>query len=377
MIPAKGRRVPIQSKISTAGKSEAIKVGFLPLVDAAPLIGASAWGDWERENVSVRLSREIGWATIREKLIFGDLDAVQIPAPMAVAVRLGLGAAPTEVLVPWILNRQGNAITLSLNLRKHGVTDAISFGRLARSQSPRKMTFGVVARHSMHAILLSRWLASAGISMEQGIHTVVIPPAQMVRSLSEGLIDGFCAGEPWNAAAVAVGSGWCAAIGAEILPRHVEKVLLMRSDFGLHRPEELSALLRGLRSSSRRCDTRGGREELVTLLKQPEWLDTSADILSASLLGPFDRGDGTSAPSSLFNQFHETDCNIPSLAAARGVLKEMEACGMVPQPNEAERELPLLFREDLYKAAFAQRSRFSSSLRKANKRPNTAVLTSN
>ena len=66
-------------------------MGFLPLLDASPLIGAATWGDWKREDVTVRLSREIGWATIREKLIFGNLDAVQIPAPMAVAVRLGLG----------------------------------------------------------------------------------------------------------------------------------------------------------------------------------------------------------------------------------------------------------------------------------------------
>ena len=340
------------------------------------MIAASAWGHWENENVNVRLHREIGWATIREKLIFGNLDVVQIPAPMAVAVRLGLGSSPTDVIVPWILNRQGNAITLSRNLRNQGVTDAASFGALARSQAPRKMTFGVVARHSMHAILLHRWLTSAGLSAERSLNTVVIPPPQMVRSLEEGLIDGFCAGEPWNAVAVAEGCGWCAAIGAEILPRHVEKVLLMRADFALNRAEELGGLLRGLRSASRRCDSLEGRKELMTLLQKE--MDTTAEILGASLLGPFERGDGTSAPSSLFHNFYESECNNPTQAAAQGVLKQMEACGMIESFEEAESELPLLFREDLYRAAFkSSRSRSISAFGKSDKRSGGIALTSN
>jgi len=175
----------------------------------------------------------------------------------------------------------------------------------------------------------------------------------MVRSLAEGLIDGFCAGEPWNAAAVAEGCGFCVAVGAELMPQHVEKVLLVRKDLVLRRPEEFYGLLRGLNTASRRCDSMEGRNALVDLLQKPEWLGTPAEILKASLLGPFDRGNGRMASSAQFNQFCDADGNVPSLSAARSVLNAMKVCGMLPNPEEASLELPMLFREDLHRNAFA------------------------
>jgi len=211
----------------------------------------------------------------------------------------------------------------------------------------------VVARHSMHMVLLHRWLSAASLVLEGTINIVVIPPAQMVRSLAEGLIDGFCAGEPWNALAITEGCGFCVAVGSELMPQHVEKVLLVRKDLVLHRPEEFYGMIRGLNTASRYCDSIEGRNALVDLLQKPEWLGTAAGVLKASLLGPFDRGDGRVASSSQFNQFYDADGNVPSLSAARSVFNAMKVCGMIPNPEEASRELPMLFREDLHRKAFA------------------------
>jgi len=136
-------------------------------------------------------------------------------------------------------------------------------------------------------------------------------------------------------------------------------------------------LLRGLRNASRRCDLVEGRKELVKLLERPEWLGTPAAILRSSLLGPFERGDGRAVPSSLFNHFYEADCNVPSLSAARSVFNAMKTSGMIPNPEEAARELPFLFREDLYREVFASRTRSSSVIGKTTERPSGVALTSN
>ncbi len=309
-----------------------MRIGFVPLVDASPLIGAFAWGEFTKEGLDVSLTCEIGWGTIREKLIFGELDAVQIPAPMAVAIRLGIGCAPTPVVTHWILNWQGNAITLSRNISDQGVSDGVSLHHLIRSRSPGRLTLAVVARHSTHAFLLHKWLRSSGIIPERDVRLVVLPPPQMVRSLSEGLIDGFCSGEPWNSAAVRAGCGWIAAASADIAPGHVEKVLLVRESFANSRVGEYGALLRAMKSSAARCESADGRDELVSLLAGREWLHLDPAILHSSLVGPLDRGDGVPRTCDRFHKFFAPLENAPSLHTASEILSVMRDDRQIPDP---------------------------------------------
>src|SRR5213595_117136 len=106
-----------------ASRDRPLRIGFIPLTDAAPLIVAQELGFFERRGVQVELSREVGWATIREKIVYGELDAAHAPAPMLWDVQLGLGSAPCPVLTPFVLNLNGNAITLSERLYAAGARD--------------------------------------------------------------------------------------------------------------------------------------------------------------------------------------------------------------------------------------------------------------
>src|ERR1043165_9741404 len=103
-----------------------LRIGFLSLTDAAPFIVAEELGLFARHNLIVELRREIGWATIREKIIYGELDAAQAPAPMLWSAQLGLGCPNCDVLTALVLNQNGNAITLSRGLWEAGVRDAAS-----------------------------------------------------------------------------------------------------------------------------------------------------------------------------------------------------------------------------------------------------------
>src|SRR5215207_5962955 len=100
----------------SAGRTRPLRVGFLSLTDAAPFVVAQELGFFDRHGVRVELSREIGWATIREKIIYGELDAAHAPAPMLWSAQLGLGCPACEVLTALVLNLNGNAITLSRTL---------------------------------------------------------------------------------------------------------------------------------------------------------------------------------------------------------------------------------------------------------------------
>src|SRR3954464_5459203 len=99
----------------------ALRLGYLSLTDAAPLIAAEALGIFARHQLRVELHREIGWATIREKILYGELDGAHAPAPMLWSAHLGVGCAPCEVLTALVLNLHGNAITMAHALWVAGV----------------------------------------------------------------------------------------------------------------------------------------------------------------------------------------------------------------------------------------------------------------
>ena len=201
----------------------------MSLLDCAPLLAAERLGFFKDAGVDVRLSRELGWATVRDKLAAGYCDAAHAPSGMVAALTLGIDCAPTSCKTLLALSYGGNAITLSTALWTGGVRDVSGLKKFAgtRRKAP---VIGVVYQLSTHRILLHRWLESGGMDAFKDVEVVVVPPAQVHEHLKAGYIDGFCAGEPWNSVAVAAGTGWIAATSAALAPRHLEKVLVARSE---------------------------------------------------------------------------------------------------------------------------------------------------
>src|SRR6187402_345022 len=113
-------------------KVRTVRVGYLALTDAAPFAVADHLGLFGKYGLHVELKREIGWATIREKIIYGELEAAHALAPMLWATQLGLGCSASEVLTGLVLNLNGNAITLSRALWDAGARDAASLRAYAR-----------------------------------------------------------------------------------------------------------------------------------------------------------------------------------------------------------------------------------------------------
>ena len=119
----------------------------------------------------------MGWGAIRDKLAFGDLDVTQALSPLPFAMQLGIGVAPTKVLTSMVLSCNGNAITLSKQLREDGVVDGESLRRYIKSGfRPRKLVLVVVSLHWSHRFMLCRWLESHQIDPKHGVIITVLPP---------------------------------------------------------------------------------------------------------------------------------------------------------------------------------------------------------
>jgi ABC-type nitrate/sulfonate/bicarbonate transport system substrate-binding protein len=333
-----------------AARPRALRVGFLALTDAAPLIVAEQRGYFARRGIKVILQREVGWSTIREKIIYGELDAAQAPAPMLWSAQLGLGCVPTSVLTAFVFNLNGNAFTLSDKLYVDGVRDAASLRTVAKARrGESRLTLGVVYPFSSHHLHLLQWLHAAGIHPENDVRIAIVPPAQMFRNLQAGTIDGFCAGEPWNSIAVRAGVGWCPTWSAAQSPGHVEKVLMVTERFVTARPAEHAALVAAVADAAEWCDEPTHREELATILGAAPYLNLPARVIAPALLGRFDCGHGRIEDIPDFVVFHRDNANAPTVEKADALQDELMAAGILPPAISPE--LPRrLFREDLHRA---------------------------
>lgn len=344
-----------------------LRLGFVPLTDCAPLVMAQELGLFKKHGLDVRLSRELGWATVRDKIVHGDLDAAHALAAMPLAATLGLGSIACDCLTALVLNQHGNAITLSADLWKRGVRDGKTLREeIVRSRRERMFTFGVVFPFSSHRHLLRKWLAAHGIDPERDVHFAVVPPPQMVANLKAGHLDGFCVGEPWNSLAVHARAGWIAATSAELDPGYPEKVLMVRADFAARQHDEHMALIAALREACEFCDQPENREKIATTLAQREFVGAPAEILKRGLAGQLDCGNGMTRRVDNFFIFHHGGANEPFSAQAGWTLQLVRASGLCQEPSKLN--FPLgrrVFRADLYEQAVKNDSTNTSQTNKA------------
>lgn len=305
-------------------RKEPLRVGFLAVSDCAPLVYAYEAGLFAKYGLEVELQRETSWANVRDKVIFGELDAAHAPATLPFLANLGIDSDPCACVSGLVLSLQGNAITISRQLWDEGVRDAATLReRIYRNWGKRTFTFGVVFSLSSQEILLRRWLTSAGIVPDAEVRIVAIPPAQMFPTLKLGYIDGYCVGEPWTSVAVEAGVGMCVTTSAQLAPLHPERVLMVRQSFALGRAEEHERMLAALLESCTFCDLPQNRPLLGEMLAHPQYVNAPAECVGAGLVQP--NGSRETRVDGLHGSaiFHRYNANEPSDDKARWVMERL------------------------------------------------------
>ncbi|BET65131.1 CmpA/NrtA family ABC transporter substrate-binding protein [Opitutales bacterium ASA1] len=327
-----------------------LRLGYVALTDAAPILVAAELGLFSRHGLQVELSREIGWATLRDKLLYGELDAAHALAGMLFSSALGIDAPAADVMTACVLNLHGNAVTISRNLWDAGVHDVAGLREeVRRLRGTRRLNFGVVYPFSFHHVQLREWLRTGGIDPDKDVRIVVVPPAQMYRNLAAGTIDGCCVGEPWNSVAVAHGAGCIVACSGKQYPHHMEKVLMVRTSFAESRAREHAALVSALIEACAWCDAPANRPALVDLLARPDRLGLAREVLAPALEGRFRLGGGRELVCDDFLVFHRHQANAPRHDRAQTLLHRFVQSGLLADDAAFDSSLlARLFREDLY-----------------------------
>jgi len=313
-----------------------IRAGYLPLLDSAVLLVAADKGFAEARDVRLILNRETSWATIRDRMGVGQLDAAHMLAPMPIAASLGLGPLAVPMVAPFVLALGGNAVTVSNAVAERmATTDPVMDGPAAAGQALRRIVeaarrdarpplrFAVVHRHSSHNYDLRYWLAASGIGPDRDIDITVVPPPLMPDALATGQIDGFCVGEPWSTIAVRRGAGHIVTSKAEIWRRGPEKVLGVSAHFAETRGEVLARLILALHDAAAWCEDSANREALAALLAAKEHLNVPESALLPALEGRLETAPGKRRAIEGFVTFHGAKANRPNPDHGQWLFRQM------------------------------------------------------
>jgi two-component system, oxyanion-binding sensor len=274
-----------------------LRLGLLPLADAAPLAVAKSRGFFARHGLEVDLRVERAWAGLRDKVAMGLLDAAQMLAPMPVAATLGLDGMAVPMVTALSLNLNGNAITISSALhqrmRRHAPAgaDAAQWAQALaqvleedRAGGRPPPTFAHVFPFSTHHYELRMWLCSGGIDPDTQVRLCVVPPPRMVTELAAGHVDGFCVGAPWSEVAARRGLGVTVTTKFAIWNNSPEKVLGVTREWAEAHPATHRALVAALIEAARWLDLPEHRAEAARLMIGNGWVQAPAEAVQSSLL---------------------------------------------------------------------------------------------
>jgi nitrate/nitrite transport system substrate-binding protein len=258
-----------------------LKVGFIPITCATPIIMAKPMGFYEKHGLNVDVIKTAGWAVVRDKTINKEYDAAHMLSPMPIAISMGAGSRPIPYTMPAVENINGQAITLAMKHKdKRNPKDWKGF------------KFAVPFDYSMHNYLLRYYVAEFGIDPDQDIQIRSVPPPEMVANLRAGNIDGFLAPDPVNQRAVYDGVGFIHILSKDIWDRHPCCAFAASEEFVKGSPNTYAALLKSIIDATAFATKNENRKQIAAAIAPANYLNQPVTVVEQVLTGTFADGLG-------------------------------------------------------------------------------------
>jgi nitrate/nitrite transport system substrate-binding protein len=266
-----------------AGKPEKtkLKVGFIPITCATPIIMAHPMGFYAKHGLDVEVVKTAGWAVIRDKTLNKEYDAAHMLSPMPLAITLGVGATAVPYTMPAVENINGQAITL-----------AIKHKEKRDPKTWKGFKFAVPFDYSMHNYLLRYYVAEHGLDPDTDIQIRAVPPPEMVANLRADNIDGFLAPDPVNQRAVYDGVGFIHTLSKEIWEGHPCCAFAASREFVTTMPNTYQALLKAIIEATAYATKPENRKEIAAAIAPPNYLNQPVTVVEQVLTGTFADGLG-------------------------------------------------------------------------------------
>jgi nitrate/nitrite transport system substrate-binding protein len=336
-------------------ETKTIRFGIIALTDCAPIVMAHELGYFKKFGIESIISKEASWAVIRDKLSLGENQATHMLIGMPIASTMGLAGSPVKpMIVPWLLNRNGQAITLS-NKLKNAKTPAQLKPLVDKAKADGEpMTFAMTFPPGTHAMWIRYWLASGGINPDKDVSLITIPPAQMVANMKVDKMDGFCVGEPWNNRAIEDGIGFTTITTQQMWKDHAEKVCAFTEEFASKNPKTVKAILKALHLASVDLDKMENRPKFAEVISRPTYINCPPAIITERLLGKYEYGDGRVEQDPNYMIFSQRNCNYPHQIYGKWWLTQLRRWGLTKGAPDYTGIPKKVLRSDIYLEAMKE-----------------------
>lgn len=257
-------------------EKQSIKLGYIPLLDCVAILWAKHRGFFDELGLDVTLVKETSWASLRDRLAFGVLDAAHCLSAMLPAATLGLDQIGVTLKTPLVLSINRAFISLNQKLCfESGFSAAYSATDNANKmvqlfQTHKHISLAHVFKHSIHYYCIKEWLSLANIDVAQNLQLSTCPPSYIIEAIQKQNIDGFCVGEPWNTQSQIQGYSNIIVDSKDVIPEVADKVLAITDKWAQDHPQTLMALCDAIIKAQHELNTLSSLSEVWKLLKDHE-----------------------------------------------------------------------------------------------------------
>ncbi|KHJ54242.1 bicarbonate-binding protein [Aureimonas altamirensis] len=340
-----------------------VKLGYIALTDAAPLIIAKEKGFFDKHGLpEVEVAKQASWGSTRDNLVLGGgangIDGAHILSPMPYLMHTGKVTqnnmpVPMAILARLNLDSQGISVaseyaSTGVELDASKLKDVFAEKKAAGHEVKVAMTFP----GGTHDLWLRYWLAAGGIDPAKDVSTIVVPPPQMVANMKVGTMDAFCVGEPWNEQLVNQGVGFTAATTGELWKGHPEKALGLRADWVEKNPNAAKALLMAIMEAQQWAEKMENKEEMADILGRRQWFNVPPRDVLGRLKGDINYGNGREVKGTdLFMKFWRDHASYPFKSHDSWFVTENIRWGTLAPNTEIRKLVDQVNREDIWREA--------------------------
>ncbi len=342
---------------SDAPETSKVKFGMIALTDCSSIVIAHEKGLFKKYGIDSTVAKGANWAAIRDSLSSGDIQATHMLIGMPIASTMGLLGSPKKpMVIPWLINRNGQSISLKAGLKGKVGNDPKALKPLVDKAKSlgEPFTFAMTFPPGTHAMWMRYYLGAGGINPDKDVALITIPPAQMVSNMKIGKMDGFCVGEPWNARTVVDGVGFTSVNTQDIWKDHPEKVCAFLGDFADKNPKTVKAVLKALHESSVWLDDLKNRDEQAQIVSKATYINCPPEVILGRLKGDYDFGDGRKLKDDHYMIFSQRNCNYPQYKYALWFLSQYRRWGMVDGSVDYTGIAKQVMRPDIYEEAMKE-----------------------
>lgn len=344
-------------------ETNAAKLGFIALTDAAPLIVAKEKGLFDKYGMTgIEVLKQASWGATRDNLVLGGaangIDGAHILSPLPYLIHTGKVTQNSQKIPMAIvarLNLDSQGISVAQGYKDAAPTvDASSLKAVfaARKAEGKDVTVAMTFPGGTHDLWIRYWLAAAGINPNADVKTIVVPPPQMVANMKVGTMDAFCVGEPWNEQLVNQGIGFTATTTGELWPHHPEKALGLRADFVDKNPKAVEALVMAVLEAQQWADKMENKDEMAQILSKRAWFNVPAADVAGRLKGDINYGNGRVAKATgLEMKFWKDFTSYPFKSHDLWFLTEDVRWGYLPADTDTKALVDEVNREDIWCSA--------------------------